>query len=340
MKRKVYILFVLSLLACAASAQGYMATKTRLDSLKVGKFHGEASLSGKVEQTDNFKFELDAGFEATIPFKRHKLRFAANVAFNFINQLDNGNKGFFYVAGDFYQFEIRDKVTRKKVYENGERSKNLVFFSALGGYQYDFCRDLTSRLFAGMMVTFQPLRNHSHLCLEPSVGIIADFQYWNILGKPELKAIRDFYNKKDNALLRDYLKMDPAGYAWQTDPSLGVALNFMGEWDKVAFNIYALMLQPFKKPYTIPEGINSYIDKPYEAFKGIYNTKPLPQVSVDASIQVNIVKMLSLVVGCEFLWDGGQLPSAKHDVKFDDTKYNMGARNMRYCCTVGFNVHW
>lgn len=339
MKRKVYILFVLSLLACSASAQGYMATKTRLDSLKINKFHGEASLSGKVEQTDNFKFELDAAFEGMIPFKRHKLRFAANVAFNFINQLDNGNKGFAYISGDFYQYEIRDKITGKKVYENGERSKNLLYFSAIGGGQYDFCRDLTARVFGGFMLTFQPLRNHNHLCIEPSVGILADFQYWNVLGKPELATLRNYFNDSP-AWLRHYLTLDPAGYAWQIDPSLGVGINFMGEWDKVAFNIYTLVLQPFKEPFDTTPELEDDLRAYYPEFAGLFNTKPLPQVSVDATLEVGIYKLLSLVVGCEFLWDGGQLPSARHDVTHEGQTYTVGARNMRYCCTLGFKVHW
>ncbi len=339
MKRKVYILFVLLLLACAASAQGYMATKTRLDSLKVGKFHGEASLSGKVEQTDNFKFELDAAFEGMIPFKRHKLRFVGNVAFNFINQYDNGNRGHAYLAGDFYQYDIRDKITKKKVYENGERTKNLLYFSAIGGGQYDFCRDLSARIFGGLMLTFQPLRNHPHLCLEPSIGILADFQYWNVLGKPELKPLLDYYNGFD-PILKRFLDIDASGRSWQIDPSLGVGVNFMGEWDKVAFNLYCLVLQPFRGPTDITSDEEDSIRTYCPEFAGLYNVKPLPQVSVDATLEVEIYKLLSLVVGCEFLWDGGQLPSARHDVIHDGQTYTVGARNMRYCCTVGFKVHW
>lgn len=339
MEHKFYILLLLSLLACTASAQGYMATKTRLDSLKVGKFHGEASLSGKVEQTDNFKFELDAAFEGMIPFQRHKLRFVGNVAFNFINQLDNGNRGHAYIAGDFYQYDIRDKVSGKKVYENGERTKNLMYFSAIGGGQYDFCRDLSARVFGGLMLTFQPLRKHPHLCLEPSIGILADFQYWNILGKPELKPLLDYYNSL-GIEARRFFEIDPSGRTWQIDPSLGVACNFMGEWDKVAFNLYCLVLQPFKVPTDIIPEEDDWIKNVCPEFYGLFNTKPLPQVSVDATLEVGIYKLLSFVVGCEFLWDGGQLPSARHDVTHEGQTYTVGARNMRYCCTLGFKVHW
>lgn len=339
MKLRIHILFLLFAFVLPVGAQGYMATKTRLDSLKINKFHGEASLSGKVEQTDNFKFELDAAFEGMIPFKRHKLRFVGNVAFNFINQYDNGNRGHAYIEGDFYQYDVRDKVTGKKVYEKGERTKNLLFFSAIGGGQYDFCRDLSARIFSGLMLTFQPLRKHPHLCLEPSIGIVADFQYWNILGKPELKQLLDYYNSL-GIEARRFFEIDPSGRTWQIDPSLGVGCNFMGEWDKVAFNLYCLVLQPFKVPTDITPEEDDWIKKYCPEFVGLFNTKPLPQVSVDATLEVGIYKLLSLVVGCEFLWDGGQLPSARHDVTHEGQTYTVGARNMRYCCTLGFKVHW
>ncbi len=339
MKFRIYILLLLTSFVLPIGAQGYMATKTRLDSLKINKFHGEASLGGKVEQANNFKFELDAAFEGMVPFKRHKLRFATNVSFNFINQLDDGNKGFFYVAGDFFQYEIRDKVTGKKVLENGERSKNLIYFSAIGGCQYDFCRDLAVRAFGGMMLTFQPLRKHPTLCLEPSVGIIADFQYWDILDKPELKVLKDLYNEKP-ALVKHYFEINQDGYVWQIDPSFAAAVNFMGEWDKVAFNLYVLMLQPFKEPFDTTKELEDNMKTYFPEFVGLFNTKPLPQVSVDASLEVGVYKLLSLVVGCEFLWDGGQLPSKRHKVEYNGNKYTLGARDIRYCCTIGFKVHW
>ena len=93
-----------------ATAQSYLATKTLLDSVKVNKLHGTAEALLKVEQTDNFKVELDANVELIYAFTKHKLRFAGNVAYNTTDIYDNGNKGFFYLGGDFFQFNIdKDK---------------------------------------------------------------------------------------------------------------------------------------------------------------------------------------------------------------------------------------
>lgn len=96
-----------------ATAQSYLATKTLLDSVKVNKLHGTAEALLKVEQTDNFKVELDANVELIYALNKHKFRFAGNVAYNTTNIYDNGNKGFFYLGGDFFQFNITNNKREK-----------------------------------------------------------------------------------------------------------------------------------------------------------------------------------------------------------------------------------
>jgi len=344
MKKRVQILLFLSLvLAGAAQAQGYMATKTMLDSLKVGKFHGTAALGAKVEQTDNLKIEINAALECMVPFKRHKLRFAGNYSYNVINMVDNGNKGYFYVAGDFYQFSIKEK----------SRYKTPVYFSAIGGYQFDYCRSMHDRLFFGAMATFQPLREHKHLCLEPAVGVIMDFKYWDIFGAPKQQSLRDYYNDiivNSYTGVAEYLAVDPAGYKWEYDPSLGISVNFMGDWDKVAFNLFVMLEQPlikqFKRNDTLEEEL---IKEVFPQYYHLYNSNYLPMVTVDAQLSIELTKKFKLLLKGDFLWDGGQLPrggdspSKKYSVT---DPYNpnqtieLGARCMRYCWTLGFAVTW
>lgn len=340
MKKRVQILLFLSLvLAGAAQAQGYMATKTMLDSLKVGKFHGTAALGAKVEQTDNLKIEINAALECMVPFQRHKLRFAGNYSYNVINMIDNGNKGYFYVAGDFYQFSIKEK----------SRYKTPVFFSAIGGYQFDYCRNLHDRLFFGAMATFQPLREHEHLCLEPSVGMIMDFKYWNIFGAPSQQSLRDFYNGLTNPVVKQYLDVDPAGMKWEYDPLLSVGVNFMGEWDKVAFNLFALLAQPVIKQFERHDVTEDYLLAYYPQFYHLYNSNYLPMVTVDAQLSIELTQKFRLLLKGDFLWDGGQLPRGGDspskiysvpDPNDSSKQIPLGARCMRYCWTLGFAVTW
>lgn len=328
MKNKFTILVATSLLfvSCLSiNAQGYMATKTMIDSLKLKKFHGTASLGAKVEQTDNFKFELDASVECMVPFQRHKLRFAGDISFNFINMLDNGNRGYAYVSGDFYQFNIK----------SDKRYKNLMFFSAIAGAQYDFCRNLDCRLFTGFMMTFQPLRSHPHLCLEPSIGLVADFQNWNVLGGNGQQALLNMYNESP-FYVQEYLGLDRRGYRWQIDPSVAFSVNFMGDWDRVAFNLYALVDQPML--HSFKKGVSE--DYLPDQFKGIFNSNALPMVTVDAKIVVRLTNIFGLVFSGEFLWDGGQLPANIHDVEFEGSIVKVGARCMRYTTSLGFTVNW
>lgn len=330
--RRILSLFTASFLAlmCAVPSygQGYMATKVRIDSLKPYTFHGTASVGGKVEQTDNFTVSVDGGLECMVPFKKHKLRFAGSMSFNLINTRDNGNRGFGYVAGDFYQFNIDE--TRKI------REKTLLFFSVIGGAQYDFCRDLQCRAFAGMLLTFQPLRKHPHLCLEPGFGVIMDFMYWNVLAGADRKPVLDYYNDPINTDAQTYLGIAPDGYCWQQAPSVAMTLNFMGEWNKVAFNLYVLssflVTYPFEN-----DKLETQIDP---VFQNMYNTKRLPLVTVDGSVEFKIWKRLSFKVNYEFLWDGGQMPNYRRTVNFKGQNIALGARNMRYCVTGGLAIRW
>ncbi len=311
-----------------AQGQGYMATKLKIDTIRPYSFHGTARLGGKVEQTDNFTVSVDAGLECMVPFNKHKLRFAGNVSFNLINTKDNGNRGFGYVAGDFYQFHIDEK---KNI-----REKTLLFFSVIGGAQYDFCRDMQFRGFAGMMLSFQPLRKHPHLCLEPGFGVIMDFMYWNLLAGSERKPIRDFYNDPENTDVQAYLGIESDGYCWQQAPSVAFSTNFMGEWDRISFNIFVLASFPVTYPFE-----NDKFERLIpEVFRNIFNTKRLPLVTVDGSFDFKIWRRLSFRVNYEFLWDGGQLPNYRRMVDFNGQKIALGARNMRYCITGGLAITW
>mgnify|MGYP003308468204 FL=1 len=97
------IFFLLSLTSAYSQGyMGYMVTKTLLDSVKVNKLHGAAGLALKVEQTDALKFELDVTGELIYALDKHKFRFSGNVAYNFLDDRDTGNKGFFHLQGDFF----------------------------------------------------------------------------------------------------------------------------------------------------------------------------------------------------------------------------------------------
>ncbi len=186
--KRILSIFTTSVLVmlCAVPSygQGYMATKLRIDSVKPYTFHGTAYVGAKVEQSDCFTVQVEGGLECMVPFKKHKLRFAGKMNFNTYNKFDNGNRGYAFIAGDFYQYHIDEKL---KI-----REKNIVFFSAIGGAQYDFCRDLHCRIFTGMVAIFQPLRKHPHLCLEPGVGFLMDFSYWNALAGADRASLQTF----------------------------------------------------------------------------------------------------------------------------------------------------
>lgn len=319
-------------LACGifvpASGQGYMATKLKIDSVKPYTFHGSAFVGGKVEQTDCFTVQVEGGLECMVPFKKHKLRFAGKMSFNTYNTFDNGNRGHCYLAGDFYQYHIDDAL--------GIREKNKFFFTALGGAQYDFCRDMHCRIFTGMMVTFQPLRKHPHLCLEPGFGFLMDFSYWNALAGSDRASLLKFYNQPENVGVQSYLGIGPDGYVWQQDPSIVGSVNFLGEWDRIAFNLFVLASQPVTPTFES----DRYEEELPDVFKNFFNRKWLPLVTIDGSLMIKIYKMLSIKINCEFLWDGGQLPSERHMVDFEGAQVPIGARNMRYCFTGGLNIQW
>lgn len=330
--KRILSIFTTSVLVmlCAVPSygQGYMATKLRIDSVKPYTFHGTAYVGAKVEQSDCFTVQVEGGLECMVPFKKHKLRFAGKMNFNTYNKFDNGNRGYAFIAGDFYQFHIDEKP---KV-----REKNLVFFSAIGGAQYDFCRDMHCRIFTGMMAIFQPLRKHPHLCLEPGIGFLMDFSYWNALAGADRASLLNFYNQPENSAVRAYLGIRPDGYIWQQDPSIVMSVNFLGEWDRIAFNLYVMASQPVTPTF---QEDNFEAELP-TVFQHFFNTKWLPLVTIDGSLDIKLNKTLSLRLNCEFLWDGGQLPGERHTVEFEGKQVPIGARNMRYCFTGGLAIRW
>lgn len=302
-----------------ALAQNYLATKTLLDSVKVNKLHGTAQALIKVEQTDNFKVEVDVMTELIYAFNKHKLRFSGNVAYNMINQVDNGNKGFFYIGGDFFQFNI----------DHHKREKTKQFFSTFVSYQYDYCRDLHDRAMVGVTTTWQPLREDPHMFIEPCVGIMAGMQYWNVIKNADNLAL---YNNKVPQDIKNYLGIDPSGRKMQWDTRLLLSCHFGGEWDRIAVNAYAMVAQPLWRPFTADPEMESYlaeIDKKHPEtpnMAGCLNTQPLPLITTNCAFRVRIWKKLAAVTSIEFLWDGGQVPNQAH--------------NLTYCFTQGLSYSW
>lgn len=308
-----------------ASAQNYLATKTLLDSLRIKQLHGTAQALIKVEQTDAFKVEADAMVELIYAFEKHKLRFSGNVAYNMINKVDNGNKGFFYLGGDFFQFNVNQH----------KREKTKQFFSTFLSYQYDYCRDLHDRAMIGITTTWQPLRDDPHMFVEPCVGLMAGIQYWNVIKNA---TNLDLYNNEMPDDLRKYLGIDPSGRKMQWDTRLLLSCHFGGEWDRISVNAYAMVAQPLWRPFTSDpemEARLAEIDKHRHEvhlvedapnLAGCLNTKPLPLITTSCSFRVRIWKKLAAVTSIEFLWDGGEVPNY--------------ARNLTYCFTQGLSYSW
>lgn len=329
-----------------ASAQSYLATKTLLDSVKVNKLHGTAEALLKVEQTDNFKVELDANVELIYAFTKHKLRFAGNVAYNTTDIYDNGNKGFFYLGGDFFQFNI----------EKDKREKTKQFFSVFATYQYDYCRDLHDRAMLGASVTWQPLREHPNMFIEPSVGLMAGMQYWRVIKQPTNLDLYNNYlptilgNDEDVQKVKEYVGADAAGYRMQWDTRLMASVHFGGEWDRVALNIHAMIAQPLWPQFKEDPSMDALLAKidqyrldnqliPEEVimtdeaarhqkydFEGCMNPRALPLITAKIGLNVRIWKKLSAVTRFEFLWDGGQVPTY--------------STHLTYCFTQGLSYSW
>lgn len=313
------------LMGSTAMAQNYLATKTLLDSVKVNKLHGTAQALIKVEQTDAFKVEVDVMTELIYAFNKHKLRFSGNIAYNMINKVDNGNKGFFYLGGDFFQFNIQDK----------KREKTKQFFSTFVSYQYDYCRDLHDRAMVGVTTTWQPLREDPHMFVEPSVGLMAGMQYWNVIKDP---TNLECYNNHVSPELKEYLGIDPSGRKMQWDTRLLLSCHFGGEWDRISVNAFAMVAQPLWRPFTANEEMEAQLgeldqqrDKVHltegtPSIKGCLNTNPLPLITANCAFKVRIWNKLYSVTSVEFLWDGGEVPSY--------------ARNLTYCFTQGLSYSW
>ncbi len=356
-KKKVVSTLVglLLLISSTATAQSYLATKTLLDSVKVNKLHGTAEALLKIEQTDNFKVELDANLELIYAFNKHKLRFAGNVAYNTTNIYDNGNKGFFYIGGDFFQFNI----------DKNKREKTKQFFSVFATYQYDYCRDLHDRAMLGVTTTWQPLREHPNMFIEPSVGLMAGMQYWRVIKQPTNLDLYNNHlytilgNEEDVQKVRKYVGTDPAGYRMQWDTRAVVSVHFGGEWDRIAVNAHAMIAQPLWPQFKADPEMDALLGKidqyrmdkkliPEEVllrakalngdaaaeaerhktydFEGCMNPKALPLITAKLSLNVRIWNKLSSVTRFEFLWDGGQVPTY--------------AYNLTYCFTQGLSYSW
>ena len=324
MKRKkllwASVLFFMFSITSAYSQgyMGYMLTKTLLDSVKVNKLHGTAGLSLKVEQTDAIKFELDVATELVYSLDKHRFRFSGNVAYNFLNDIDTGNKGFFHLQGDFFQYRI----------ENNIREKTQFFFSANATYNYDYLRNLNNRVALGMNFTFQPLREHPNLCIEPGIGIGGTYQNWDALDSRakalgmERSALLESYKNLPQGS-REYLRLTENGKYNQLNFRFNAFVNFFGDWDHIAFHVYTAVQQPISPSFKA----QSYQEEllPTE-FKGLLNTKVLPLVGAGGFFQVKIWKGLAAVTRLDFLWDGGQAP--------------VDSYNLTYCFTQGLSYSW
>lgn len=313
------IFFLLSLTSAYSQGyMGYMVTKTLLDSVKVNKLHGAAGLALKVEQTDALKFELDVTGELIYALDKHKFRFSGNVAYNFLDDRDTGNKGFFHLQGDFFQYRISEN----------KRAKSPFFFSAFATYQYDYLRDLHNRVAIGTNFTFQPLREHPNLCIEPGIGIVGSYQHWDALGSRArvLGIERDALLQSYNSLAqgsKDYLGITEKGHYNQWDFRFNAFVHFFGDWDHIAFNVYTTVLQPVKGSF---KTLSAEEDLLPNEFKGILNTKPLPLIGAGGYFQVRIWKKLSAVTRFDLIWDGGQAP--------------VDAYHLTYCFTQGLAYTW
>ena len=310
--------FVCFTSAYSQGYMGYMLTKTLLDSVKVNKLTGTAGLSLKVEQTDAIKFELDVATELVYALDKHKFRFSGNIAYNFLNDIDTGNKGFFHLQGDFFQYRIEDN----------KREKTPFFFSASATYNYDFLRSLNNRVSLGMNFTFQPLREHPHLCIEPGIGIGGTYQHWVALGSRATKlgvdrgALLESFNNLPQTS-KEYLRLTEKGNYNQLNFRFNAFVNFFGDWEHIAFHLYTAVQQPISGAFKAQPSQEELL--PTE-FKGLLNTKPLPLVGAGGFFQVKIWKGLSAVTRLDFLWDGGQAP--------------VDAYGLTYCFTQGLAYQW
>ena len=324
MKRKkllwASVLFFMFSITSAYSQgyMGYMLTKNLLDSVKVNKLHGTAGLSLKVEQTDAIKFELDVATELVYSLDKHRFRFSGNVAYNFLNDTDTGNKGFFHLQGDFFQYRIEDN----------KREKTPFFFSAAVTYNYDYLRDLHNRATVAMNFTFQPLREHPNLCIEPGIGIGGTYQNWDALDSRakalgmERSALLESYKNLPQGS-REYLRLTENGKYNQLNFKFNAFVNFWGDWDNIAFHIYTAVQQPVSGAFKASQAQEELL--PTE-FQGMLGTKPLPLVGAGGFFQVKIWKGLAAVTRLDFLWDGGQAP--------------VDSYNLTYCFTQGLSYSW
>ena len=168
------------------------------------------------------------------------------------------------------------------------------------------------------------------------MGFLMDFSYWNALAGADRASLLNFYNQPENSAVRAYLGIRPDGYIWQQDPSIVMSVNFLGEWDRIAFNLYVMASQPVTPTF---QEDNFEAELP-TVFQHFFNINWLPLVTIDGSLDIKLNKTLSLKLNCEFLWDGGQLPSERHTVEFEGKQVPIGARNMRYCFTGGLAIRW
>lgn len=337
MKKSLFAALLLLLgLSFGANAQSFLVNKTLLDSIKPYTFHGAVNLSVEFKQSDSRSFSANAGATLLYPTNRNQLKLSGNIKVNLLDGQSNDNKGFICFNGMLDQF----KITAEK------REKTVVFYDLYASYNYDFVRDLHSRAMAGVNVTFQPLREHPHLCLEPSIGVLFSYQAWQVLNpgngpntnvtmKSKYDQVRDRV-LSDGSTVNDYYKIKANGIKEQIDPRVAASLRLWGTYNIVNFSAFLIVQQPMIRAFTSDaakeEEIRNLVGSHISASEKIsdylvpMNNKCAPEVLLGASVSVRIYKGLSITTVADFFYDGSQL--------------SLNSRSITYSLNVGFSYMW
>lgn len=338
-KLTICIFFVLALnIPNNIHAQKFLITKTLLDSIKPGTFHGSGALALEFKQSDSQTLSLNAGLTMFVPTERHQFRLTGNFVYNILDDYSNDNKGFASFHAMLFQFEKNDKRKLEKAF---------MYYDLHTSFNYDYVRDLNARVMAGLNIVFQPLREHPHLAVEPSVGLLFSYQNWQILNPGDGPNTNNYYldeynairNEKlsDGSTVNDYLQISENGQKAQIDPRLSAAVNVFGVWPRMEFDAYLILQQPLMRPFNNDPAKDAEVKAlaiKYDDQQGIVdgrhsdalNNKAIPEVLFGGSFSVKLWKKLSLVTTIEFFYDGGQL--------------GLNSRNLTYSIREGISISW
>lgn len=338
--RKIFFVIVCACMSCNVYAQKFLITKTLSDSIKPGTFHGTGDLALEFKQSDSQTLSLNAGVTMFVPTDRHQFRLAGNFVYNILDDYSNDNKGFACFHAMLFQFE---KAASKK----NKLQKSFMYYDLHASFNYDYVRDLNSRVMTGMNVVFQPLRNHPHIAVEPAIGLLFSYQNWQVLNPGDGPNTNNYYLAdydairdkplSDGSTVNDYLGISANGRKEQIDPRISASVNVFGVWPRMEFDSYLIIQQPLMKPFRNDPQKDAEVRDyavAYDLQQGLagedhsaaLNNKAAPEILFGGSFSVKIWKKLALVTTIEFFYDAGQL--------------GLNSRNLTYSIREGLSISW